>query len=229
MAYRSGTSTAYSSGTAPTIAVPTGAAVDDIAIIETYVEWSSGTITPPSGFTLEGSAIAQTGIPWLHYRYWKRLTAADTGNYAFTISPTDNWLLVCGLWSGRATSGSPFDTGSGASVSAGTTNSTSDIACPSLSMTPTTAGVDLVYGVMNYANGMTTGKLPAGWSVGGLHADGGAQAYKDNQAATATGSVLCSTNDKWTVGLSALLPAGAGGSTAPPSLVMAPRSQRYSY
>jgi len=85
-------------------------------------------------------------------------------------------------------------------------------------MTPTTAGVDLVYGVMNYANGLTTGKLPAGWSVGGLHADGGAQAYKDNQAASATGSVLCSSNDKWTVGLSALLPAGAGPAYVRPNI-----------
>lgn len=210
MAFRSGSGLAYDGGaSSAAIPVPTGAAAGDIAVVDLFVEWSSGTVTPPSGFTLLTSQ-AKTGSPaWIHYVYWKRLTAGDTGSYSFGLSTSAAIMGGCNLYTGRIASGSPFDTSTGA-VATATANSG---ACPGVSITPTTAGVDLHYGVMTYNTGAAT--APAGWTAGGTHPDGVMTAHKDNQAASSTGTVACTSpgDDAWTVELSALLPAGGGSTT----------------
>lgn len=209
MAYRSSTVTGYTTGTSASVSVPSGAASNDIAVVDLFVEWTSGTVTPPAGFTLEASRAHAESPQWTHYRYWKRLTAGDSGTYSFGLSASAASMVACNLFSGRITSGSPFDTGTGATQTA-TIAGSAGVACPSVSMTPTTAGVDLLYGVFTYNNGGAT--APATWTASGTHADGVLTCYKANQPASATGSVSCSTpaTDMWTVQLSALLVASAG-------------------
>lgn len=123
MAFRSATALA-SAGTQTTavINVPAGAAIDDIALVGIYIE-SAAVITAPSGFT---SKIDLGTSPTARGRlnvFWKRLTAADTGTYSFSWTGSTFRAATAGLWSGRITTGDPFDgtPGSNETTSAATT------------------------------------------------------------------------------------------------------------
>lgn len=220
MAYRSSTNTAYTTSATETSAVPAGAAIDDIAIVDLYLESGFGyTVTPPAGFALDVTATRTGANAWNQYRYWKRLTAADTGTYTFSISGASSaHMSVCALFSGRVTSGSPFD------VTSNTNGVATAAACPTVALTPVTAGVDLVYGVFDYTNGTSAATNPSGWTQATFHADGSSLSYKNNQAAAASGATSSASpaSDIWTNIMSALRPA-AVAAAVPPPLVMAQR------
>lgn len=89
------------------IPVPSGAAVDDIAVLG-IEQWESGnpTITYPAGFTqfinlVSGSQKLKAA--------WKRLTAADSGNYTCTWTGSQWSIGEAILITGAITSGSPID------------------------------------------------------------------------------------------------------------------------
>lgn len=115
MATRTPTTTNNGNSLAPSVAVPTGAAIDDIAIIETTWDGGSGTLAF-TGFThFTGSPVRSSGSGADGNSFavmWKRLTAADTGTYSGTlsgISATD-WAVTCHLHSGRHTTNPPVAT-----------------------------------------------------------------------------------------------------------------------
>lgn len=111
VAFRSGSNTGnliqLTSVNAP---VPTGAQVNDIAVVHLTC-WQSGanpTYTPPTGFTQKvaftsGDGAARNTI------WWKRLTAGDTGNYTFGIGASFWAGASCMLFTGCTTSGDPWD------------------------------------------------------------------------------------------------------------------------
>lgn len=210
MAFRSGSSLGYTATTSAAVPVPTGAASQDIAIVDLFYETGGATITPPTGFTLDATITRPATVLWKHDRFWKRLTGADTGSYTFGLSVSQQVMIGCGLYSGRVASGSPFDVATVTGASAGT----SMVACPSISITPVTTGVDLVYGNMNYHAG--GGTAPAGWTNAATHVDGVLQCYKANQASGSSGSVACTSPaaDQWTVMLSALVPPGGAAAVS---------------
>jgi hypothetical protein len=213
VAYVSGSTRTYQTGqTTTSVTVPTGTAVNNIVVVDLWVQWASGTVTPPSGFTLHTSATFTGSTRFATiYRYWKRLTAADTGTYAFTTA-TANTMAIATMWSGRVTSGSPFDTGTGAtSTASAPSGANTAVACPNTpSITPTTAGVDLLYAVSVWSSGLTSNTVTSGWTDAIRNGtDGMLTAYKANQPASATGTVATSGSDNWVELLSALLPNAA--------------------
>jgi hypothetical protein len=100
----------YLSGTTSTtaaIAVPTGAAADEVMLAFIYIE-STTAITPPSGFTLVDRA-SNTGAGANDLAvYWKRCTGADSGTYSFSFSSSYREAACC-RFSGCITSGNPYD------------------------------------------------------------------------------------------------------------------------
>jgi hypothetical protein len=194
--------------------VPAGAAADDIAIVHIWLETASTTITGvPSGFTLD-TQVNHSGSTrfWQHRQYWKRLTAADTGSYTFTLSQSDGEMGTCALYSGRVTSGSPYDVATvTASAPAGTETLTN---CPSTQITTITDGCDLVWAAFPFFSCAAADK-PASFTQAAFDVSAVIQAYKENQPPGASGSLTQGTprTDLWTVQLSALLPAGGSGST----------------
>lgn len=145
VAYRSSsvTGTADAQDAGKSIPVPTGAAADDIALIciEVWLDTSTDpVITWPTGFTQKIFYESTTDGFQRMFVGWKRLTGADTGSYAYTISGSYWNMAHCILISGAATTGDPIEATNTAQVS-GT-------ATPSTSVTMTTAGA-LVHFVVN--------------------------------------------------------------------------------
>lgn len=210
MAFVAGSTRLYQTGqTTSNVTVPAGTAIDQIALVDFWVNPSGITPTPPAGFALHSSVslAASTRTGTLH-RFWKRLSAADSGTYAFTTSSAAT-QAICTLWSGRITTGSPFDTGTGATATATAPSGvTTAVACPNVAITPTVAGVDLVYVVNNWTNVLTSNTITQSFvdAVRNAAAGGEIVAYKANQPATATGNVSTSGTDNWATMLSALLP-----------------------
>ncbi len=98
-----------------TVPVPTGAAVDDIAIV-IVDQWTSATerTATITGFTeIVGAHAtrATTGTAGTQTirMFWKRLTAADTGNYTVTFSGTTWNMAHCVMFSGGLASGDPIE------------------------------------------------------------------------------------------------------------------------
>lgn len=108
-----------------TVPVPTGAAVDDIAII-IVDQWTSATerTATITGFTEIAGAHATratTGTAGTQTirMFWKRLTAADTGNYTVTFSGTTWNMAHCVMFSGGLASGDPIEVVNTASATSG--------------------------------------------------------------------------------------------------------------
>ena len=126
VAYRSSSTsgTTDAQGTSRTVPVPSGAAIGDIVIVALEMWQNSGdpAVTYPAGFT-EIVDIALTGSgPQKLNAAWKRLSAADTGNYSMSWTGTQ-WNQAQAICiSGALASGDPIDfvntasTGSGTSV-----------------------------------------------------------------------------------------------------------------
>lgn len=122
--------------TALSVDVPSGAAINDIAVVEFFVG-SDVTITAPTGFV----ELASTGfiggrgnVRW----FWKRLTTAETGSWAFTASASTQYAGSAALFSGREETGNPFDFTS-------ITNTPSHVAQPDAVSGTASAGADLVF------------------------------------------------------------------------------------
>jgi hypothetical protein len=109
MAFRSSSSLAGASGATAVINVPASAANLDIAVVGIYKENTAAITGIAPGFTqkvaLSTSATARGSL----YVFWKRLSAADTGTYTFSWTGSVFRAAAAGLWSGRTTTGDPFD------------------------------------------------------------------------------------------------------------------------
>jgi hypothetical protein len=110
--YRSSSSTGNDAfGSSANVPVPSGATTGDI-VIAAVATWggSAPAVAAPTGFTLQATYTgANNGGADTVRVYWKRLTAPDTGNYAFTWSggrwSSGHAIVV----SGAAASGNPIE------------------------------------------------------------------------------------------------------------------------
>lgn len=95
------------STTTRSVAVPTGAVSGDVAFV--FIDLWDGSADPtptiPSGFTQLYKVTGGTGVK--SYCYWKRLTAADTGTYAFSWTTAMFSTVSCTMLRGVVTSGNP--------------------------------------------------------------------------------------------------------------------------
>lgn len=118
--YRSSSSTGLNDALASSVnvPVPSGAASGDIALVAVE-QWevANPTVTPPSGFTQLAQVVS--GSQKLKV-FWKRLTGADTGTYAFTWTGSQWNLGHCVLLTGAIASGDPI----GAAFNTATATST---------------------------------------------------------------------------------------------------------
>lgn len=123
--------TSDTSGTSCTVPVPTGAQSGDIALLamEHWETYDATGITWPSGFTVVVNGVL-TGNRLKLYVAWKRLTAADTGNYVVTWTSTQWNMGHCLMISGGLASGDPIEA-SNTATGTGTT-------LPSVSVTTAT-------------------------------------------------------------------------------------------
>lgn len=190
-----------------TVPVPTGAAVDDIAIV-IVDQWTSATertatITGFTEITGAHATRATTGTAGTQTirMFWKRLTAADTGNYTVTFSGTTWNMAHCVMFSGGLASGDPIEV-------VNTANATSGYPT-------TTFTVSTLAGLVNSAvtfNAITT-TPPTGFTeqqdTNVLHTS--------TRILTGTGSITASggtsgETDTVVVAMIAVQPAASGGS-----------------
>lgn len=210
MASRSSSVLAGGNGTSSApVPVPAAAATNDIAVVGIYIE-DTVTITPPAGFTqkvdLRTSAIARGGL----VVYWKRLTGADSGTYTFTWTGTPWRGANCGLWSGRVTSGDPFD------GTVGTAESTTSVTTLNVSTSPAQANGDAV-GFWTNFNGGCSFTPPTNYTERQDNNDVMCLDTRDAVAAGTTGSISATANitDFMKAFLGVLAPAGATATKAP--------------
>jgi hypothetical protein len=211
-----GTTLNYATRTTVAITVPSSAAAGHIAIVDLYYEGSATTVTGvPTGFTREAACGPFNNM---HLdRYWKRLTGADTGTYSFTVSANVNTMAQAILLSGRMSSGSPFDTSTGATVTGGTASGSP----PALTLTATTTGVDLLFATCSL-NSNPSGIT--GWTYSINNPDDTALFTKVNQSSGQPGSTTpTGGTDSWCEILSAVLLDTGGGPALPPELIMQTR------
>lgn len=109
MAFRSSSSLAGASGATVVINVPAGAANLDIAVVGIYKESTAAFNVIAPGFTQKVALSTSATTRGSLYVFWKRLSAGDTGTYTFSWTGSVFRAAAAGLWSGRTTSGDPFD------------------------------------------------------------------------------------------------------------------------
>lgn len=222
MAYRNSTSAGGGATTTVTVAVPAGAATDDIAILAISTDIGiTQTITWPSGFTQLDDTLISGPDAQVYASAWKRLTGADSGNYVATLSSsTNDHLAECALFSGRHTTNAPV----ASTLATNTTANTSPISVTANGVTAV-AGDDLLW---IGAADVTSGGGGTSWSPPSSFTErqddvnqgpgggwcNGSMATQDNVGAGATGTITGTFVATVTAGWFASLiriPAAAGG------------------
>jgi hypothetical protein len=214
MAYRS-SSQSNASSTAPATAVPSGAAIGDIAIIFVSVDLASIGITLPSGFTqLDTQSMAFDGEQLSVG--WKRLTAADTGSYTCSISSAHDWVCSALLFSGRHATNPPVIT----TANKADSSHTGTISIPASTVTAL-AGDDICFlggtDQNNAGAALHTFSAPASYTLRTNPQrawEGHTTATRDNVSAGATGTVsgqdVLSTGAEGTIGWLIRIPSAGG-------------------
>jgi hypothetical protein len=168
------------------VPVPAGAASDHIAVVGIYKETTSAITTVPTGFTNKAALVTSADSRGSLHVYWKRLIAADSGTWNFGWTGSAWRSAVAGLWSGRITSGDPFD------GTVGTGESTTTVNVLNVATTPGSAGGDAVGMWTNFAGG-NSWTPPTNYTerrdndTTSLHT-------RDNVAAGTTGSVTATAD-----------------------------------
>lgn len=196
--------------TSKTVAVPTGAAIDDIAIL-IVDQWTSAAerTAAATGFTEITAAhatrttVGTAGTQTIRM-FWKRLTAADTGNYTVTFTGGSTWNLVhCVMLSGGLTSGDPIEVVNTANAASG---------YPTTSFTVATLAA-LVNAAATF-NGITT-TPPTSFTeqqdTNVLHTN--TWILTSAGAITASGGGVSAAPDTIVVAMIAVMPASGGGTT----------------
>jgi hypothetical protein len=191
------------------VPVPSGAAVDDIGVVGIYLE-STAAITPPSGFTNKVSLATSPTARGRLDVFWKRLIAADSGTWSFTFASTFR-AAAAGLWSGRVTSGDPFD------ATPGTAESTVGVTTLNVSTSPVAPLGDAVGFWTNFNGGgafTPPGSYTERQEVSGVIC----LDTRDAVASGSTGNVTatCTITDFMKAFLGVLAPAGAAPTSKAP-------------
>ena len=138
------------------VAVPAGSALGDIAVLSVTTDGTGATPGWPTGFTElfhqslsgpDGQSVACA---------WKRLAAADSGNYSVTGMHTFAWGIVCTTFSGRDGTAPPV-------MSTLATSTASNASPVSLASNAVTAvvGDDLVFVAGMDESGTASGSMTA--------------------------------------------------------------------
>lgn len=213
MAFRSSSQLAIANVATIAVPVPASAANLDIAVAGIYMESTAAITGIPTGFTNKVSLQNTAATRGRLDVFWKRLTGADSGTYTFSWTGATFTAAACGLWSGRATSGDPFDNFVGGTGSA---ESTAGVTTLNVAGAPGTALGDAV-GFWTNVNGGATFTAPASYTQQQAVSGVIALETRDAIAAGATGNVTASVNitDFMKAFLGVLQPAGATATKAP--------------
>jgi hypothetical protein len=191
MAYRDST-TATGSNATPAVAVPAGVQIDDIVIVAFTIDASAAAIDGadlPTGFVelAEQDCTADGSTNWIGY---KRLTAADTGDYQFgNIGSSGEWVCQAFAFSGRHATNPPV-----LSTTAVSNTLTNDPTVTANGVTAV-AGDDLLWVSLPDSNANTAGAsqaTPSSYNAAEAQQNGwsyAAGAYRNNVSAGATGTV----------------------------------------
>lgn len=140
--------------TSVTVPVPSGVTKNDILVALVATGNNAPTVTAPSGFAYASQApVSQTS--YMHI-FWKRATAAESGDYVFTHASVNNRTGAAMRITGCPTSGDPFE-----SITTGTATSTSTSA---LSLTTAVADNILIWTTTKPAAGSVSVSLPANFT-----------------------------------------------------------------
>lgn len=159
-AFRAATSTGTgdAADTGKSCAVPAGAAIDDIALLFIEAWWDTATdpvVTWPTGFSQIGYVESATdGFQRLIVGL-KELTAADTGNYTYSLQQTYWNQAQCHLWSG-------IDLTTNLDVAIATAVTPANTTMPALNLTTVTDGCGMVHVVAN--ENAASGTAPTGYT-----------------------------------------------------------------
>lgn len=213
MAFRSSSLLAGATVASIAIPVPSGAANLDIAVAGFYMESAAAITGVPTGFTNKVSLQTSVATRGRLDVYWKRLSAADTGTYTFSWTGATFAAAACGLWSGRITSGDPFDNFVGGTGSA---ESTTGVTTLNVSAAPAASLGDAIGFWTNFNGGAgftAPGSYTQQQSVSGVLA----METRDAVASGTTGNVTAtaSITDFMKAFLGVLAPAGATATKAP--------------
>lgn len=142
--------TADTNGTSCVVPVPTGAQIGDIALLamEHWDTFDGTGITFPTGFTVVINGQLSGNREKL-FVAWKRLTAADTGNYTITWTGSQWNMGHCLMVSGGLSSGDPVDT-SNVSSTANTTT------LPNMNIVPSVTNTFLAHFIANQSSSLGT-------------------------------------------------------------------------
>jgi hypothetical protein len=178
--------------------------VGDIAVVAIYKENTAAITAPDGTWTqkawLNTSATSRGSLAV----YWKRLTAADTGSYTFTWTGSAWREAWCGLFSGRAGSGDPFD-------DFGTAENTTSGTTLNVSASPAAAAGDAVGFWTNFSGG--TNFTPPTNYTERFDGDVLTADTRDNIASGSTGSISASANHSSFIKAFLGVLAVAGGGT----------------
>lgn len=197
-----------SARTTSSVPVPAGVAAGDVVLVHVYTEDTTPTITPPTGFTelTFTPAPVTTGQIQQQRVFWKRLTAADTGTYAFTHASART-EATASAYRGALASGAPVGV-LGSAVSNTQVN-------PAPAVSGTTGGADrmLVWAATWYS-AAADAQQPTGFTevYDGQDLETG---YKAQPTAGATGSIVggsATTTTNYTVTLVGVIPGVAANS-----------------
>lgn len=198
------------------VAVPTGAASGDVAVI-LLGQWSAAgttpTVTAPSGFAQKGGFFTAPDGLAKNSVWWKRLTGPDSGTYAWSYQSSFWSAVQCTMFRDCATSGDPWD--AVATPLTGLFNTT----VASISVTNTDVSGALVWCVYN--DSAATHTPPTGFTEA-AEVDSMSMAYRFPGSAgsqTASGGSLSAGSDGG-VWMGALL-SSTGGGLPPPVAVQA--------
>lgn len=159
-----GTHVAFGSTATTSANVPVPPSVGSNSIILVHLEIeaaSSLVVNRPAGFVELTPAPATTGNITSQRLFWKRASANDSGTYNFTWSGSYWRCAVASRYEGCITTGTPFDTGTGAPVSA-TSSGTSVGSTPNVSLTTTVNDCLVVWIGACYNEGAWT--PPTNWT-----------------------------------------------------------------
>lgn len=200
---------ADTNGTSCVVPVPTGAAVGDIALIamEHWDTFDGTGITFPAGFTVKVNG-QLSGTREKLYVAWKRLTAADTGNYTVTWT-TAQWNMGhCLMISGAIATGDPIENF--------TSNFSTSTGLPSMSVGTSGVGRFMAHFIAN--ENSASGTPPTG-PVAMTEAQDG-NYLKSNYVVWASSGTFNPSGGATSVstaksgGLLAVLPAAGGGAVS---------------
>lgn len=147
-----GTQLQVNPGTTTSVPVPAGVAVDDIIVVDMFLDGAATVSAMPSGFAhVTGSPMTVTGTgAHSHVVAWKRATGADTGTYDFTLASAGYVNAAASRFTGCITSGSPWDAVDAQASTAQNTTS------PPTSVTTTGPDRLLYWSATNWSGGAWT-------------------------------------------------------------------------